>query len=80
MGPACSRTRPPFCPGSEIGWILFQSRHYDEAIREYRSDLAVIPDDAGTLWYLGFALIPNNQSTDAIPPLEKAVAGSDRSQ
>jgi TolB-like protein/Tfp pilus assembly protein PilF len=70
---------PLSVPGSEIGWILFQSRHYDDAIREYRSDLAVVPDDAGTLWYLGFALIASNQAAKAIPALEKAVAGSSRS-
>ena len=28
--------------GTSIGWILFQSRHYDEAIRELRSVLAVL--------------------------------------
>ena len=27
--------------GTTIGWILFQARHYDEALRELRSDLAV---------------------------------------
>ena len=32
--------------GDSIGWILFQSHRYDEAIRELRSALAVQPDDA----------------------------------
>jgi len=70
---------PLAVPGSEIGWILFQSRRYPEAIRELRSALAVDPDDAGNLWYLGFVLIANNQSAEAIPLLEKAVSNSNRS-
>src|SRR6266481_3703705 len=61
------------------GWILFQSRHYEEAIRELRSDLAVRPDDASTYWFLGFALIANGQAEEAIPTLEKGVALSKRS-
>ena len=65
--------------GTDVGWILFQARHYDEAIRELRSELAVQPDDAGTLWYLGFVLIANNQAGDAIPVLEKATSLSNRS-
>jgi TolB-like protein/Flp pilus assembly protein TadD len=65
--------------GDNIGWILFQSRHYDEAIRELRSDLAVRPDDVSAYWFLGFALIANGQAEEAIPPLEKGVALSKRS-
>src|SRR5882672_4751173 len=43
--------------GNSVGWILFHSRHYDEAIRELRSDLAVRYNDAATYWscwFLGF--------------------------
>jgi TolB-like protein/Flp pilus assembly protein TadD len=68
--------------GDTIGWILFQSRHYDEAIRELRSDLAVRQDDASTYWscwILGFALIANGQADEAIPVLDKALALSGRS-
>jgi TolB-like protein/DNA-binding winged helix-turn-helix (wHTH) protein/Tfp pilus assembly protein PilF len=67
--------------GNTMGWILFQSRHYDEAIRELRSDLAVHRDDASTYWscwFLGFALIANGQPDEAIPVLEKALALSER--
>jgi TolB-like protein/DNA-binding winged helix-turn-helix (wHTH) protein/Tfp pilus assembly protein PilF len=67
--------------GNAMGWILFQSRHYDEAIRELRSDLAVHRDDASTYWscwFLGFALIANGQPDEAIPVLEKALALSER--
>jgi TolB-like protein/tetratricopeptide (TPR) repeat protein len=67
--------------GNTVGWILFQSRHYDEAIRELRSYLAVRHDDASTYWscwFLGFALIANGQPDEAIPVLEKALALSDR--
>ena len=64
--------------GHDLGWILFQSRHYDEAIRELRSDLAVHPDDPGDLWFLGYALIAKSAADEAIPVLEKAVALSGR--
>ncbi len=65
--------------GANIGWILFQSHRYDEAIHEMRSALAVEPDDAGILMYLGFALVANNRSADAIPILEKAASISNGS-
>jgi tetratricopeptide (TPR) repeat protein len=65
--------------GATIGWMQFHSRHYDEAIRELRSDLAVYPEDALRYWFLGYALIANGQAGDAIPALEKAVALSGRS-
>ncbi|MFL6303395.1 MAG: tetratricopeptide repeat protein [Candidatus Sulfotelmatobacter sp.] len=63
----------------DIGWILFQSRHYEEAIRELRSDLAVRPDDAGAYWVLGFALTANGKADQAIPVLEKALKLSQHS-
>jgi TolB-like protein/tetratricopeptide (TPR) repeat protein len=62
--------------GESVAWILFQSRRYDESIRESRSALAVQPDDADALLYLGFALVANNQPGDAIPALEKSIAVS----
>ena len=65
--------------GAGIAWILFQSRRYDEAIQELRSALAVQPDDASALLYLGFALVANNQPGDAIPVLEKAISISNGS-
>jgi TolB-like protein/Tfp pilus assembly protein PilF len=65
--------------GTQIGWILFHARRYDEAIRELRSLLAVRPDDAGIQWFLSFALIGNGQSEEAIPVLEKTVSIMDRS-
>ena len=64
--------------GNDLGWILFQSRRYDEAVRELRSDLAVHPDSPGDLWFLGYALIAKGAAGEAIPVLEKAVALSDR--
>jgi TolB-like protein/DNA-binding winged helix-turn-helix (wHTH) protein/Tfp pilus assembly protein PilF len=65
--------------GNNIGWLLFQSRRYDDAIRELRSDLVVRPDDASTHWFLGFALIANGQANEAVPVLEKSLALSERS-
>jgi len=65
--------------GNNIGWLLFHSRRYDDAIRELRSDLAVRPDDASTHWFLGFALIANGQVNESVPVLEKSLALSGRS-
>jgi TolB-like protein/Tfp pilus assembly protein PilF len=65
--------------GTDVGWILFQAHRYDEAIHELRSQLSVQPDDPATHWFLGFALIANNQAEDAIPVLEKAASVSNRS-
>jgi TolB-like protein/DNA-binding winged helix-turn-helix (wHTH) protein/tetratricopeptide (TPR) repeat protein len=62
-----------------MGWILFCAHRYDEAIHELRSKLAVRPDDAVTLWVLGFVLIANRQAGEAIPVLERSVSVSDRS-
>lgn len=60
--------------GDDVAWILFQSRRYDEAIRESRSALAVQPDNAGALLVLGFALVANNQAEEAVQVLERAVS------
>ncbi len=65
--------------GSGTGGILFYARRYDEAMHELRSALAVRPDDAMALWYLGFVLTAKGQPEEAIPVLEKAVSISDRS-
>jgi len=62
--------------GNNVAWILFQSHRYDEAIRESSSALAIQPYNVLDLTGLGFALIADNQPTDAIPPLEKAVSVS----
>jgi pentatricopeptide repeat protein len=64
---------PEGISGGTVAWILFQTRHYDEAVREYRSAVAVQPDEANTLSGLGFALIANNQPAEAIPVLEKSI-------
>jgi len=60
--------------GTNLGWILFLAGRYDEAIRELHATLAVRPDDASALWYLGFSLIGEGKPQDAILPLERAVA------
>jgi TolB-like protein/thioredoxin-like negative regulator of GroEL len=60
--------------GAGVSWILFQAHRYVDAIRESRSALALQPDNAEELMFLGFALIANNQPADAIPELEKAVS------
>lgn len=63
----------------ELAWILFHSRRYDEAIRELRDALAVRPDDASSLWLLGFTLVAKGQPNEAIPALEKAAKLANRS-
>jgi len=64
---------------TDMGWILFCARRYDEAIHELRSKLALRPDDALALWVLGFVLVADYRPEEAIPVLEKAVSVSDRS-
>ncbi len=64
-------------PAAGHGRILFHARRYDEAIRVYRSILAVEPDDPANM-FLGMALIANGHPDRAIPPLEKVVSGSER--
>lgn len=65
--------------GVSEGWILFHARRFNEAIRQLRSVLAVYPDDASARWFLGFALIGNGQSEEAIPILERAASIMHRS-
>ena len=61
------------------GALLFYAHHYDEAIQELRSELALRPDDATALWYLGFVLMAKDRPEQAIPVLEKAFSITDRS-
>ena len=65
--------------GTSIGDILFQTRHYDEAIRAMQAVVGVRPDDASAYWYLGLALVANDQPGEAIPVLQKALSVSERS-
>ena len=65
--------------GDYIGWVLFFARRYGEAAHELRSMLAVQPDDASALWNLGFVLIADGRSHEAIPILEKTATLMDRS-
>lgn len=70
---------PTLVSGDPIGWILFCEHRYEEAIHEWRSDLALKPDDPGTLWRISYALIAQGSTNEAISLLEKAVALSHRS-
>jgi tetratricopeptide (TPR) repeat protein len=79
---ACRRGReidPLAVPGSDLAWMLFYARRYDDAVNEARSVLAVTPDDAFAGWILGFALIANHRPQEAVTVLEKAVSASDQS-
>ena len=61
-----------------VGGVLFHSRRYDAALREYRSVLTAQPENVVALWSIGFALIAKGQPHYAIPYLEKAVSLSNR--
>jgi TolB-like protein/Flp pilus assembly protein TadD len=64
--------------GVQVGWILFQGRRFEEAIRELRTAVTIEPKDTMALWYLGFALAGAEQFDEAITTLEKAAAQSNR--
>jgi serine/threonine protein kinase len=70
---------PVTVSGDSVALILFFSHRYAESIHESRSVLAVRPDEAAALTYLGFALVANNQPVEAISVLEKAVSISNGS-
>jgi TolB-like protein/DNA-binding winged helix-turn-helix (wHTH) protein/Tfp pilus assembly protein PilF len=65
--------------GTDVGLVLFCSRRYDEAIREYQNVLTLKPDALGSLWQLGMTLTVKGQPEQAIPVLEKAISVSARS-
>jgi TolB-like protein/tetratricopeptide (TPR) repeat protein len=65
--------------GVQVGWILFQARRYDQAVRELRTALITEPEDPMSLWFLGFALIGARQFDEAIRTLEKTASLSNRS-
>jgi len=73
-----ARELNPLGSGADVAWILLLARHYDEAIRDYRSVLAVHPDSANFRWGLGYALILKGQPKEAIPVLETAVSLTNR--
>jgi serine/threonine-protein kinase len=63
---------PSAVGGADVSWILFQTHHFNEALRQARSAMAVHPDDVNVLSGLGFVMIANNQPAEAIPVLERA--------
>ena len=73
------RELDPLGSADTVGFLLIMARRYDESIREYRSVLAVHPEYTNARWGLGFALILNHQTDQAIPELEKTVAMMNRS-
>jgi pentatricopeptide repeat protein len=79
---SCRRGReldPLAVSGSDLAWMLFYSRRYDDAVQELHSVLAARPDDAFALWILGFALIANHHPEEAVPVLEEGVSASEHS-
>jgi TolB-like protein/Tfp pilus assembly protein PilF/DNA-binding winged helix-turn-helix (wHTH) protein len=69
-----ARELDPLVPSTDLAWVLFQARRYDDAARELHATLAVTPDDTSALWFLGFVLLGQGKPADAIPVLEKALA------
>jgi TolB-like protein/DNA-binding winged helix-turn-helix (wHTH) protein/Tfp pilus assembly protein PilF len=64
--------------GDDLGSTLFLARHYAEAEREVRSELAIRPDNARALMGLGFILVANHNAREAVDVLEKAASISER--
>ena len=73
------RELDPLGSADTVGFLLIMARLYDQSIREYRSVLAVHPEYTNAHWGLGFALIVNHQTDQAIPEMEKTVAMMNRS-
>jgi len=73
------RELDPLGSADTVGFLLLMARRYDDSIREYRSVLAVQPEYTNARWGLGFALIVNHQTDQAILELEKTVAMMNRS-
>jgi len=73
------RELDPLGSADTVGFLLLMARRYDESIREYRSVLAAHLEYTNARWGLGFALILNHQTDQAIPELEKTVAMMNRS-
>jgi len=65
--------------GMQNGWILFEARRYDEAVRELRSVLAVHPEHTFAQFALGHSLIGSGHPDEAIPVFEKIVSSMQRS-
>lgn len=63
----------------DLTWLLFLAHRFPEAVQEGRMAVELQPDNPGGLWFLGYALIANGQPEEAIPPMEKALANSNRS-
>jgi pentatricopeptide repeat protein len=52
------------------GWILYQGRRYDEALRQLRSVPPEHPDYANAQFFLGFVLLAKGQRDEAVSVLE----------
>ena len=61
-----------------LGWTLFMSRRYKEAIRAIEDVLATRPDDPTALWELGFARLLDGEPGPAVAALERAAVITDR--
>ena len=58
---------------SDFGWILFNERQYDSAIRQVRKTLDLDPNFASGHWTLGLAYGGKGMSSEAVAELQKAV-------
>jgi len=56
-----------------LGYLLWTQGQYDEAILEFKAELANVPNNAQALTYLADTLIKLNHPNDAHPMLEKAI-------
>ena len=60
----------------ELGCASYYGRRYDQAVRQFRGTLALYPNHAGALFYLGRALVQQDQLPTAIAQLQDAKRSS----
>ncbi len=63
---------------TDLGWILFNARRYDDAIQQLRKPLELDPGFASAHWTLGLAYDAKGMSKEAVLEFQKAVDLSGR--
>ncbi len=61
-----------------VGYLLLRDKHYEEAIPEFRQELAINPRDYAALGYLGDSLLKAGHTEEARSSLEASVAVEDK--
>jgi len=74
LGPSAAAQPPDLGARSKAAAAAMKAERYDEAARIYREMLNAVPNEPGLLMNLGIALAMAGRETEAIEPLERAVA------